>query len=161
MSPQDTPALAKPDHTHTKHTATSIDGGTASHANDAGSPASHIQPSMNRHSDGPSKPPLTLASPQPTPSPHVRVLHSNQRGHMTMSTHRALPEPAVTLPNHDVAVDAVIIVHYITASAARVRCTNHSKRPSNTKCCVCCTTMFTKTCTCNPIFSLDLANPTA
>ena len=32
------------------------------------------------------------------------------------------------------------------------------KRPSNTKCCVCCTTMFTETCTCNPIFSLDLVS---
>ena len=47
-------------------------------------------------------PPLHFSTP--APSLHLReLLCSNQRDHVTASKHRALPEPAVTLSNDDVA----------------------------------------------------------
>jgi hypothetical protein len=47
-------------------------------------------------------------TPQPAPSPRARDFLSNQRGHVTASKERALPEPAVTLLDGDVAPRAHI-----------------------------------------------------
>ena len=61
------------------------------------------KPGTDRHPKGSGEPPSPLASPQPAPSLRTRNFRSNQQGHMTALKHRTLPEPAVTLPNGDVA----------------------------------------------------------
>ena len=68
------------------------------------------------------------------------------------------------------AVDAVIIVHYITANPQRCCAQNTAschgfsstnyrscQGASNTKCCISCKTIITKTWSCSPVISLDLA----
>jgi hypothetical protein len=101
--------FAKPDHTSTKTTATSITGETAPHVNAAHFPTSLSKPGMDRHPKGSGEPPSPLASPQLAPSPHVRDLSSNQRGHVTPSKQCAPLKPTVTLPNSDVATKTVSI----------------------------------------------------
>ena len=75
----------------------------APHANAAHFPTPLAKPGTDRHSKGLGKPLSPLASPQPAPSPHACNLRSNQRGHVTASKQRALPQPAVTPPSADVA----------------------------------------------------------
>jgi hypothetical protein len=51
----------------------------------------------------PVQPGNPITPPQPAPRPHARDLPSNQRGHVTVLKQRALPEPAVTPLDGDVA----------------------------------------------------------